>query len=477
MSFCRVCRCKRLIAGDVEGRPACKKCFARGTLLRDMCTKCGKLDDTPDTDRCYGCKAAGVTKSIIAATEASLEQDWVKALFQSYVDDPQITTNPIRIYALVKRNAEGFRLIDKNLYDRSQLTAVNVVQAFGTDQHPMKFKSIKTWLAAMHGLDFHTADVDLYLHALKVKTIVDGVKITWILTSLHAYQAYLSGRTERQNRAGKVGKGLSPKKPSSIVQVLKLSINFMQFCHDQGSRSLDEVQQTHFDRYTTNYPKRCAALASFVKFMNSRSRFGKLDLPIRKTRTNTRKIMLNQADKERFLAFCEAAEGPTDLRYSVIALICMFYPVKPNVVVNLKRSHLSVDGETISLDMGAGPIQIDPPVSTALDRWLANWHWHSRLRDSVHSEFLFPGQMLNRGLCIASFRSWLQKQGIKPTQLFATAVHGLIDAGLSGPGMLVDLFGMSIDSAVDYWNDAGGGASCLNRATIQSYREKGLLRK
>lgn len=479
MEYCRVCRQKRIIAGVLEGYPACKACLSRGTLLRGTCSTCGKVDDAPNTGRCLGCRSIQVAEASVRKLADALSQDWVKGLFLGYAyANPDLArTRPMQIYTLVKRNADAFLRIDQNIKSPGSLTAVNVLRAFGSDVSASRFKSVKNWLSASHGLDFHSDEVSWFYYKKRIKALKESIDQVWILESVRGFENHLLKRREQLIQYSLKGGRRKPTKADTILLAIRFSSSFLSYCASAGVTSINGVNQSHVDTYIARNQTQLNSLASFVKYLNRGThRAFHLDVPTRRKRANMLSRTLSADAKKSLIHQLLACTSWSDTRNATAAVICLFYPVTAARVLSLKKESIQTIDGVIHVDFGSGPLPTDPPISTMISNWLTNWHWHSRMRNSVSSEFLFPGATPSKGYSVSAFRIWLSRLGVTKTQLFATAVHGLISAGLSNPGMLVDLFGMSVDSAMRYWYDSCADAeSHLNKSTIEAYREQGLL--
>lgn len=475
--FCHSCRQKRMIAGEVEGKPACKKCCARGTSLRGICSKCGREDDAPDTNRCLGCRSIGMTKALIEKTSNSLKQDWVKSFFIRYADSSLLTSRPMQVYTLVKRNADGFRLLDQHIGSVDHLNEVSVLRAFSSSDTDSDFRSVKTWLSATHGLDFKSDAAEWYRHANRVRALKGSIEDDWMLSTINEFEKHLHKKREQQISANQRGGVKRIMQPSTLLAALKFACWFMSHCNNSGATSVEGIEQSHVDAYSKSFPKRAHSISPFLRFLNRNgSRISHLEIGPQRRKRKSREIALNQEEKDHLLEKLLSAEGMVELRNSAITILCLFYPFKAQTILDLRKSSIEIDGDMIHIDFGSGSHTIDPPISTLLHRWLSNWKWHSRLKGSEANDFLFPGSVPGKSYAIGSYRIWLNSHGLKQTSLRATAVYGLIDAGLPNPRLLVDLFGMSPDTAIKYWIDSGADInSHLNAATILDYRDKGLL--
>ena len=155
----------------------------------------------------------------------------------------------------------------------------------------------------------------------------------------------------------------------------------------------------------------------------------------------------------------------------------MFYLQKPTKILGLRHENIRRDDGSLSLDFGHGWEEIDAEIAAVLVRWLDAWNHHSRFKEIAHNDFLFPGTRPNRGYSSVAFSNWLRsRHGIGNRQLFATSLHGLIEAGLNDPGAMVYQFGIRPGTAIRYWKDSGRDlGSFLFAEAVQTMRESGDL--
>lgn len=472
---CEVCNAPRLLIGIVEGRKACEACTQRGTLLDGTCSRCGKHDPAPDTPYCQGCQNLRLAHVIRRKAIATLSQAWVQDLFTAYTEDAGIQSTPGQVVTLIRRNLEGFQLIDRSLGNENELTVESVLRALATEGPDQRFRSVKQWLSAARGLDFNGEEALLIRHRYRVDRVLASSKAPWIRAELEAFYARLWQRRIKM-LAANMTRGNSPLQLESILLAVKYASWLLDACLAVGVTSTQGINQTMLDAYVAEHEKTFHTLGAFIRYLNrSRQRFQPLELPPRRTARSTIHLRMTHDHRVHAVRQWLAATGNKDLRNACVALLCMFYLQKPATILALQRQHLRREGNVVSLDFGQGFEEMDPDIATVLIRWLDTWHHHSRFKEIAQNDFLFPGNRTTCGYSTAAFGNWLRKtNGISLHQLFATAVHGLIEAGLEDLSTMITVYAVRPSTAIRYWKDAGADvATFLYKEAIETMRENG----
>lgn len=78
-----------------------------------------------------------------------------------------------------------------------------------------------------------------------------------------------------------------------------------------------------------------------------------------------------------------------------------------------------------------------------------------------------------------SFHNWLRKKhGVNGHQLLASSIHGVLDAGLDDPGVLVHHYGISVSTAIRYWQDSGRNVTTfIFDEAIKKLRDEGYFER
>lgn len=478
MPTCGVCKGLRKLVGEVEGRPACKKCTKRGTLLVGTCALCGCHDQAANTKQCRGCWNLRQALAVRKKAAATLQQPWAKELFHAFTEHAGIQHQPGCVATLIKRNVEGFQLIDNGIASPEALTVGSALRVFSVDTTNRRFRVIKHYLGATRGLNFDGADAQQFHHNQKIEQLREKVEVPWVRTELDTFYARLQANRSRRLEAG-VRRSAVPLQLSSLLLVMKYARWFMEACATAGATSALAIDQVMLDAYVVEHPRTFHTLGAFVRHLNrNRLRFVPLELPPRRGVRSSIHLRI-PADKRAEIVYdwLGAKEG-MELRNAAVALLCMFYLQKPAKVLGMRKQHLQRDGAQVYLDFGQGWEEIDPEIAVAITHWLDAWHHHSRFKAIAQNDFLFPGTRPDQGYSPQAFSSWLRDHhGISCRQLYATALHGLIEAGLTDPGAMIFQFGVRPGTAIRYWKDSGRDlSSFLFAEAMQAMRENGDLR-
>lgn len=477
---CGVCRGKTRHHGTVQGIPACRTCVERGTLLTGLCSKCGKISRNPDSGHCSYCGFNRLARRSLEQLEMRLGNEWARELLRQFARDAGAEKSPVQVANLIQRNIDGFRLLDQSVPGPWQLTVTAVLEAFSSDTSHKRFRVVKNWLAASRDLDFDGPEAKWWCHNDWVQRRLNGERIDWIRAQLDAFMASLYAKREKYVEAG-VRRAATPLAIKSLELALMYAQWFLKFCSERfGVTEVIGIQQRHLDAYAGERAKVYQTLGAFVRRLNATShRMNRLTLHSKAPARSSQQNRLDASLRTKLIQTLMDSEGATDLRNASIALLAHFYVQRVSTVLNLKREALrNVEGEAMQIDFGRGFIEVDPAIAVVLRKWLAVWSAPSRFVTPENDGHLFPGIQPSRPYTAAAFGKWLRgKHRVYLRQLFSTGVHGLIEAGLRDPGMLVYGFGMSASTAIKYWRDSGRDVSSfLYEDAIELLRARGLLR-
>lgn len=463
----------------MRGLPACLKCVERGTLLTGICSKCGKVSNQPNTSHCASCGFKRLGRRRVQRLDAQLNAAWSKELFQEFARDVGAEQDPSQAALLLERSIEGFCLLERAVGGPEQLSVKAVLEAFREDASRKRFRVIKNWLAATRGLDFDGPEADWWRHRDWVIRRISGEDVEWIRVQLDGLMDTLYDKRAKYQAAG-VRRAATPIATKSLELALKYAQWFMRFCRDRfGVSDAIGIQQVHLDAYAAERPKVYQALGALIRRFNTTThRMNKLILHSKHAARSSQHNRLEASARTQLIRALFAAEDATDLRNAAVALLAHFYAQRIGTVLALKRTAVrEAEGGLMEVDFGRGFIEIDQAVAVIVRKWLAAWCAPSRFVTPENDDHLFPGIQPNRPYSRAAFGNWLRsRHKIYVRQLFATGVHGLLDAGLKDPGMLVYGFGMSPSTAIKYWRDSGRDVSSyLYEDAIELLRREGLL--
>ena len=475
---CEACGAKRRIAGTVQGKPACRECVVRGTLRAGVCDGCSQVSDFANTKKCIGCRRLSYATYIRAELAATLSQEWLRDLFLQFGQHAGLRKSPVNAATAMKRNIPGFQKLDSVIPGPGDLTTFSVLNALLNERNAVGFPTLRNFLAATYGFDFSSSEAINHLTARRIDRTCEATSSPWIRSELEAFHRKLIAERDLRLEAG-VKRCNIPIKLVSVLSCVVQARELLEHSARLGASSSLSITQSMLESYAACYPKKFHSVGRFIRQLNeSKSRFSPLNLPKRRGKRSSVHLRISSDTRARIVGSWLSAKEPKELRNASVALLCLFYLQKPSKVLSMRKQNVRREGETVFVDFGRGWEEVDPEIARVLAAWLDAWHHHSRFKDIVHTEYLFPGVRPDAGYSVQSFALWLRGcHGITCNQLFATAIHGLIDAGLTDPGALVYQLGLNPDTAIRYWKDSGRDVSSfLFAETIQTMREKGELR-
>jgi hypothetical protein len=401
----------------------------------------------------------------------------LRDLFLQFGEHAGLRKNPVNAANTMKRNIPGVQKLDSVITNPGDFNVFSVLDALFNERNAVGFPTLRNFLAATYGLEFSSSEAIDHLTARRIDRTCEASSRPWIRSELIAFHCKLIAERDRRLEAG-IRRCNVPIKLVSVLSCVIQAREMLEHSERLGATSTLSITQSMLDSHVARSPKTFHSVGRFIRHLNEgKSRFSPLRLPKRSGKRSSVHLRISSDTRARVVGSWLSATEPKELRNASVALLCLFYLQRPSQVLSMRRHNVRRDGESVFVDFGRGWEHIDPEIARVLSAWLDAWHHHSRFKDIVHTEFMFPGVRPDSGYSVHSFAIWLRgRHGITCNQLFATAIHGLIDAGLKDPGALVYQLGLNPDTAIRYWKDSGRDlSSFLFAESIQTMRENGDL--
>lgn len=473
---CPGCFRNRKLAGIIDGKNVCSECFDSNTLNIISCPSCGQKRPAAVEHRCMGCLAVRLAETLGNKISSTLTRSWSRELFEGFFSDLRDRL-PQNNLALLKSNAEGFRILESALGNAEEMTAPAVLKAF-YPQPLTRFTGIKEWMMARHGMDFKSDECLQIIHQLKMDAFLETIDTSWIRTLASEFHtALLDGRTKR------LGKGVKrarfPMKYSTIRAAVIKAVQFMQHCATLGATSRAGLTEEALDDYTVHHERTWHVLGAFIRYWNRRVvSFQRLELPKSPARRDNPKLVLSEEVRAALVNRWLATQDGVELRNAVVALLMLTYAQPVKRIVGLQFEHLVRERGSLSLDFGKGAVEIDPLIAECLEHWLEQRVHHSAFRAVSASSFLFPGRTARAGVAATTISVWCVAQGITLRHIGASAMSGFFARGMTDPTPLIDILGVTPATAMRYWHRSGAQDATLTyRETFGALRESGQLEK
>ena len=453
---CRICYRSRPVVGEVDGRDACSECLKRGAKKRLKCQSCGREEIWANTNICRGCTLNRRCRTNIQSIRASLRSDFVQELYDQFVLDSGLESNPKSCLQTVNRNINGFHLLEASIPSRECLTAPGVIEALWEGRDRKKFRGLRSWLGIRHGLDFSSEESEACRHRLRMRDVLASLEASWMEAVLEGYLAWLHRGRQKLKEHG-LNRSNRPRALSSIEVSVKRAADFLSYLQSVGVSSELGINQANVDAYAAQKPKVVSALAAYIHYLNfHRNRLVKLKLEYAQHGKNTTVHVLPAKVRDHLAREWLQAEEERELRNSVVALLILFYARKSEVTLALHLDDVHVTDERVEIAFPQETVEIFEPIAGLVRRWLGLRRDLSRYREIGENNWLFPGLTADTALNKSTFRAWLKEEyQVLETQLFATAIHELIEGGLQHPGYLAIGLGLSESTAQKYWLDSG----------------------
>jgi len=212
-------------------------------------------------------------------------------------------------------------------------------------------------------------------------------------------------------------------------------------------RDLASCGQPDLDDYQVQHRIRALCLHGFLAWAHRTRRSRKLTIASRPKQL-PRTVA---ADSEHRWALGRALlhdDGCTPAD-RVAGLLVLLFGQRPHRISRLATSDVTIDGDRVSIALGASPIELPEPFASHMRTLIATRHARVGKRVSDPGPWLFPSQHPDRPALPETITHRLQRVGIQPSAHRASALLHL--AGEMPPAVLGDLLGLG-RTAVQDWS-------------------------
>lgn len=448
---CPTCGKHRRPAGlNAADRVVCARCLADDGKVF-VCPKCGQEGRRHSAHRCEGCYWKDTLQSRVSDAAALIRGDWLRAAFTAFAGELADRLGG-RIVALrINRYFLFFAKLDACCDRPSAVTPGRMVEAFGVDglrRHAIPFG----YLVKAGVIPRPSAEaLELAQEQDRQMRLIETVAGVWYHDLAGRYLQHLETIGERYYRRGWTGKN-ARFIPRTVTSNLRAALVFLKNANRGGAAAVQQIEQTHLDRFCLEHPGYRNGIRSFVRFLNGKERlFRKLAVePV--PSSVPQNAFLSQSQYQGLLATWTGSNDD-GLKEALIGLLMLLYAQPVKRLVRLRLVDLQRDRSGVfRIVFGNAEIALHKRVGRLMDRYLAVRTTLAAMDDPWDNAYLFPGRTMGSHLTEAAVTYYLKKQGVTADRLFATAIHQAYLNGVRHPKVLVRAFGISSVTAIKYLN-------------------------
>jgi len=450
---CGTCGKNRSPAGSREdGKLICKSCLDRGDKPF-VCKTCGKEGKPHSKIMCHACYWRRRADFRFKDSVALLTNEWARAAFRLFYDDLITRQDPHAVATTkLERYFLFFAKLDASFENPNGITAAHLIASLGADglrRHavPYGFLAKEKIIPEVT----HESLEDSSEHR-RQELILYQAKDVWYGTLLTRFHRHLEKINERYAERGWKGKNRRFV-ARTVTAGLRAASVFLEFVNtEQHANSLQSIQQTDLDRFLAEHNGYRTAIRAFLRYLNREEKlFRKLSQPT-VARGLPEDVFLSRDKYEELLrAWLNPSEDT--LKESLICALMLLYAQQANQIVRMKLSDLAHGRDGLyRIIMGRTEIALDRRVGEMLGRYLDQRRALSTMEDADNNEYLFTGRTYGGHLTEAAVSYYLKKHGVSSRQLFSTSLYNAYMGGLRHPKVLVNAFGISVETAIKYLN-------------------------
>lgn len=446
---CSQCRKYRPVhARDETGRPLCVRC-ADGVAF--ICPECGQVGQRHSKNRCHACyyrSAALRTRDELGCT---LRHRWTQDAWHGFVAQLLDKTRPCgKLTRMLERQVRFFEALDARFPTSLAIRPDLLVEYVGREELRCAYGAYNYLLEA--GL-LQAVPEDVLARLTEEGSrarLLARVSSPWKRQLLERYLGHLERTGAAYRKKGWHGRH-ERFAPRTITLLLRAADKFLAFLPEEVTvvQGIDPFQ---LDRFVANKPGHRNALHSFVQYLN---RFENLFQHLHLDQSGPRSgpppaLVLTKETSDALLQRWLCADEKS-LRNALLGLLMLVYARTAKQAVGLRRGDftLGADG-TVTVRFGQLPVELDEAVADIFVRYLGQLE-QAQGRALAMEDWLFPGRTRGRALTTHAITYGLSQHGVKAEQLFSTAIVNFYRNGLTKPKVLVRALGISLPTALDYW--------------------------
>lgn len=443
----RCSRPKKVAARRSNGQPLCAACKEDKPFVCPICKEVGRPHSKLKCKTCYSREYA---LRFASKLTAQLNQQWLKNDWEDFVQQwvPNAHTSGTLNLPLTRTFA-FFKKLDGLLHTPAELAIERLIELLGPNSLNTYSTGYNFYIENKRISPVSLEFLEAHRGAIEQTKLLARVSPPWKQQLLQRYLRHLAAVSQAWRKRGWVGKH-ERHAPRTVTLLLRAAWKFIEFLPEDVC-SVQAIGSESLDRFVVYKPGHKNALHSFINYLNrSENLFQKLVLTGTRKAENKTDYILPEHQSDVLL---KQWLNPSDkeLRNTLIGLFMLVYARTAKQVVRLCRGDFIVtrDG-VVTVRFGKTPITLDESIAVLLIRYLDALE---RRRGSplATDDFIFPGRVAHRHLSPESITYALAPYKVTAEQLFSTALANCYRNGLTKPKVLVRTLGISLLTALDYW--------------------------
>jgi len=441
---------RRAFSTNHAGKSICAKCSdLKGVpYICPTCHRPGRRHSNTRCDRCYWMESVG--KRFDSVID-SLPNNWVRKEFKHFFDDLFNYYRPKAMSIRLKKYSSFFCLIAEHFNSRDELSYESLVTIFGGRK--IKSNTIIMNYFFQHGLikELSIEKRDDIIQRARQLNVIKKAKNTWYYSLLIDYKNYQLTIASRYKQRGWKGKKRRLY-PTTITGSLSASRAFLEFITELGINDIRRVTQAELDKFSNYKSGYLSSIRSFILYLN---RIVKLFQPLKIERPLSAipPDAFLSPDKSDLLLSSWLSAGEDISRQALICSLILLYAQNVQKIVELKLSDILQNEEGLyKIAFGKTEINLNSDVCELLNRYLKVRRTLNVMEQEWENPYLFPGSMKGSHLSNVTACGYLKKYDVTAKQLFATCILNSYLSGIRQPKVLVKALGISLKSAMKYYN-------------------------
>lgn len=446
---CSQCRKYRPVhAHDETGRPLCIRCADEAPFI---CPECGQPGQRHSNNRCHTCYFRSAALHKRDALAQALRRPWVREAWSGFVTHLLAKALPSgKLARMLERQVRLFEALDALFPTPLSIRPEVLVETLG--RGGMR-RVVTAYNYLLERGQFRPIPDDLLAKLTEEATrarLMERMSVPWKRQLLERYLGHLARTGAAYQKKGWNGQR-ERFAPRTVTLLLRAAFKFLAFLPEEVT-AVQGIDRFQLDRFVAHKPGHRNALHSFVHYLN---RFESLFQRLHLDRTGPRSgpppfLVLPQEASDALLQRWLAADEQ-NLRNALLGLLMLVYARTAKQAVGLRRGDftLGADG-AVTVRFGQLPVELDEAVADIFVRYLGQLE-QAQGRALAMEDWLFPGRTRGRALTTHAITYGLSQHGVKAEQLFSTAIVNFYRNGLTKPKVLVRALGISLPTALDYW--------------------------
>lgn len=453
---CTYCRKYREVASfDEQNRAVCIACVAEPIF---KCPKCDQLGIRFSKFQCRRCYETQYARKLFSSELQQMTVPYVQKIYAEFFEHQLETEDrPIKFRRSIKGYTSFFQRIEKIAPTPMRLTPQALWLEFGRGGL-RKNECAYNFLVSIEYVSLlpveESDDID---ERLKRHRLIEKVTVPWHRRTLLNFEAVLLARRETYRKKGWHGEH-ERFQARTISHNVRAAKRFLESLPVEVG-ALESISMANLDSFLLENSGHRKVLHSFVQYLNTGKKlFTNLSLvTVPRASPPMQSVMAATQSSALLKKWLHPTER--NRKRSLIFIFMLLYGQTVTRATRLEWSQFvrGPDGQWQS-KFAVSWVPLDYRVGKILDQYAEQFRPNTDDIDN-RTKYLFPGRMPGTSLSPATVTNYLHEEGISAAQLFSSCIINAYRNGTKHPRTLVDLLGISMKTAVDYFNQIDSTAA------------------